>query len=305
LKETFYSNGKLLITGEYLVLDGAKAFAIPTKFGQNLIIEEGGNENIIWESFDEDGSIWFKDSISFSEIINKDKFDNNLNVKNRLIEILHEAYLLNPEFIIKSKGYKIKTELTFPRLWGLGTSSTLINNISQWLGIDSFELLRKSIGGSGYDIACAKCKNPIIYQLVEGKPVVKEIIFNPPFTDKLYFVYLNKKQSSGVAIASYYNKIGKAQKSIDIINEITKTVISTNDFYTFAKELNRHEIELSDLLQLQTVKELIFQDFNGILKSLGAWGGDFVMAISEENPTEYFKGKGYNTVIPYDEMILK
>ena len=44
MKQTFYSNGKLLITGEYLVLDGAKAFALPTKFGQNLIIEKGSNQ---------------------------------------------------------------------------------------------------------------------------------------------------------------------------------------------------------------------------------------------------------------------
>jgi mevalonate kinase len=28
----FYSNGKLLLTGEYLVLDGAKSLALPTKF---------------------------------------------------------------------------------------------------------------------------------------------------------------------------------------------------------------------------------------------------------------------------------
>ena len=36
MKKTFYSNGKLLITGEYVVLDGAKALALPTKYGQNL-----------------------------------------------------------------------------------------------------------------------------------------------------------------------------------------------------------------------------------------------------------------------------
>ena len=29
--EKFYSHGKLLITGEYAVLDGAKAIALPTK----------------------------------------------------------------------------------------------------------------------------------------------------------------------------------------------------------------------------------------------------------------------------------
>jgi hypothetical protein len=33
MKETFYSNGKLLITGEYLDYDY-------TKFGQNLIVEK-------------------------------------------------------------------------------------------------------------------------------------------------------------------------------------------------------------------------------------------------------------------------
>ena len=30
MKKEFYSNGKLLITGEYLVLDGGKSFALPT-----------------------------------------------------------------------------------------------------------------------------------------------------------------------------------------------------------------------------------------------------------------------------------
>jgi len=36
---SFYSNGKLLITGEYLVLDGAKALALPTKYGQGQIVK--------------------------------------------------------------------------------------------------------------------------------------------------------------------------------------------------------------------------------------------------------------------------
>ena len=48
----------------------------------------------------------------------------------------------------------------------------------------------------------------------------------------------------------------------------------------------------------------LFPDFDGVIKSLGAWGGDFVMVISNENPTDYFMEKGYETVIPYEEMIL-
>jgi mevalonate kinase len=143
-KKTFYSNGKLLITGEYLVLDGAKAFALPTKFGQNLIIEENLNQEITWKSYDEDGSIWFEDTISFSEITNPTLSEKE-SVKNTLIRILHQAYLLNSDFIHNTIGYSISTQLTFPKKWGLGTSSTLINNIAQWLQIDAFELLNNSM----------------------------------------------------------------------------------------------------------------------------------------------------------------
>ena len=213
-KKIFYSNGKLLITAEYLVLDGAKALALPTKFGQNLIIEESKNPEINWKSFDADGSIWFEDSITFSEIRNTVSAKEE-SVKTTLLKILHEAFLLNPNFITENKGYEISTELTFPKKWGLGTSSTLINNIAQWLEIDAFELLNNSFGGSGYDIACAQNNTPVSYQLKQGKPKVETIHFNPHFTDTIYFVYLNKKQSSKTAIANYQkNKTTDIEKNI-------------------------------------------------------------------------------------------
>ena len=304
MKKTFYSNGKLLITGEYLVLDGAKAFALPTKFGQNLIVEETEGRIIHWESVDSDGSVWFKDTIPFSSIIRKERYDDAKNIKNTLIEILHEAYLMNSDFITTSKGYSIRTELTFPKFWGLGTSSTVINNIAQWLQIDAFELLKRSFGGSGYDIACAQNNSPIVYQLLNEKPVVEIINFKPDFTDKIFFIYLNKKQNSKAAIASYHNKRGNIDKSISIINTITKTVIEATTAKEFALALQNHEIEMSNILELPTVKEFLFPDFDGVIKSLGAWGGDFVMSISKDNPTDYFKSKGFEIVIPYREMIL-
>jgi mevalonate kinase len=105
MKQTFYSNGKLLITGEYLVLDGAKAFALPTKFGQKLIIEETEGQIIHWKSVDRDGSIWFEDTIPFLSIVRKERFDDAKNIKNSLIEILHEAYLMNTDFITSFKFF--------------------------------------------------------------------------------------------------------------------------------------------------------------------------------------------------------
>ncbi|WP_264520445.1 GYDIA family GHMP kinase [Flavobacterium sp. N1994] len=304
MKKTFYSNGKLLITGEYVVLDGAKAFALPTKFGQNLIVEESEGNVIHWKSYDSDKSVWFEDTIPFSSIVRKERFDDIKNIKNTLIEILHEAYLINSDFITAANGYTISTELTFPKLWGLGTSSTLINNIAQWLQIDAFKLLKRSFGGSGYDIACAQNNTPIVYQLINENPVVEIVQFNPDFKDKIFFVYLNKKQNSKAAIATYLSNRGNIEKSIPIINDITNKIIESTTASEFSLALQQHEIEMSAILEQVTAKETLFPDFDGVIKSLGAWGGDFVMSISKENPIEYFKDKGFQTVIPYSEMIL-
>jgi len=303
MKKTFYSNGKLLITGEYLVLDGAKALALPTKFGQNLIAENGTNQEIKWTSYDADESIWFEGTFPFSAITTTTAFEKE-SVANTLITILREAYLLNPNLILKSEGYSITTHLTFPKKWGLGTSSTLINNIAQWFEIDAFLLLKNSFGGSGYDIACAQNDSPIIYHLEQGKPYVEKVIFNPTFTKNLYFVYLNQKQSSKTAIASYTKSKSNLGQNRITINKITDGVTQANNINSFAEALEKHEHEISSILQIKTVKEALFPDFNGTVKSLGAWGGDFVLVISEGNPSSYFISKGYETIISYHEMIL-
>jgi len=304
MKKEFYSNGKLLITGEYLVLDGAKAFALPTKFGQNLIVEKGNNQEIKWTSFDADGSIWFEDTFSFLDISNKSNTGKS-SIRNTLIEILHEGYLLNPDFFNQAEGYSVTTQLTFPRNWGLGTSSTLINNIAQWLAIDAFVLLNNSFGGSGYDIACAQNNSPILYHLDNGKPIVEKVIFAPEFTENLYLVYLDKKQNSKASIAAYYkNKNKDLAEDIAKNNKITSAVLNAKTLSEFALALERHEAEMSSILEMQTVKESFFLDFNGVVKSLGAWGGDFVLVVSKENPSGYFKEKGFRTIVSYKDMIL-
>ena len=302
-KKTFYSNGKLLITGEYLVLNGAKALALPTKFGQNLIIEDGFNKQIVWKSFDADGTIWFENIITFSEIQHF-TIPALQSERNTLIKILHESYLKNPTLIDNAEGYFVTTNLTFPKFWGLGTSSTLINNIAQWFEIDAFKLLKISFGGSGYDIACAQNDTPILYQLENGFPKVESVIFEPQCADNLYFVYLNQKQNSKNAIESYYKKNKDNTIEIQEISAITNAILQKNDFECLSQKLQLHENIMSNFLEILTIKNDLFSDFNGVIKSLGAWGGDFVLVISEENPTKYFKEKGFETILKYNEMIL-
>ena len=302
MNQTFYSNGKLFITGEYVVLDGGIAFSLPTKFGQNLIAEENENDYIYWKSYDSNDSIWFKELIYISDILEKNT--TGILAKDTLIEILHQANLMNPEILQRKTGFDVTTKLTFPRNWGLGTSSTLINNIAQWFQINAFELLNKSFGGSGYDIANAQNNTPILYRIINGKPQVRQITFEPSFLKNIYFVYLNQKQNSKEAIASYNKKKKTIAPIVKQIDNITQKAISTADLNEFINLMTKHELVLSSVLEIEPVQKRLFLDFKGVVKSLGAWGGDFVMAVSEENPTEYFRKKGFETILSYEEMIL-
>lgn len=303
MKQKFYSNGKLLITSEYLVLDGAKSLALPTKFGQDLTITSGTPNEIQWTSYDDDGSFWFEDTFAFDVIENKTAYENQ-PVKNMLIAILHEAHLLNPSFLKQAEGYTITTHLTFPKSWGLGTSSTLINNIAQWLKIDAYTLLRNTFGGSGYDIACAQNDTPILYQIVGGNPTVKPIAFVPECVSNIYFVYLNQKQNSQSAIAAYRSKSLALENTIPIFDAITDSILQQNDYNNLAVALEQHETRMSQILELPRIQQALFADFTGVVKSLGAWGGDFALVLSKENPSQYFRDKGYETLLTYAEMIL-
>lgn len=302
MKKTFYSNGKLFITGEYVVLDGGIAFSLPTKFGQNLIIEENNGDFLHWKSFDCNDEIWLDEKILISEIKNNSK--NGNPAKDTLVEILHFASTMNPKILEKNSGFDVSTKLTFPRNWGLGSSSTLINNVAQWFEINAFELLNKSFGGSGYDIANAQNDTAILYQISGINPIVKPIDFNPEFTKNIFFIYLNQKQNSKEAIKSYKEKKSEIASTVQKIDSVTKNALQATTFEEFGNLMKQHESILSPVLEIKTVQERLFSDFDGVIKSLGAWGGDFVMAISEEDPSDYFKQKGFETILTYEEMIL-
>lgn len=301
--QTYNSNGKLLLTGEYVVLDGAMALALPTKLGQSLTVELTENSQIIWKSLDENGKVWFEDSF---EIINgkiSPSSRNDSSVSKRLVQILEASKTLNPNLFFKNQGYKFTTQLSFPKDWGLGTSSTLINNIALWANVDSYELLKLTFGGSGYDIACAQHNTPITYQITNTNPRVQEIHFNPSFKDHLHFVYLNKKQDSRDGIARYKNRQPVSKTTIDSITQITQNMISCNTLNDFETLMQQHETIIANITQQTTVKERLFNNFSGSIKSLGAWGGDFILVISRDNPKAYFESKGYSTMLNYTDLI--
>ena len=46
----YYSHGKLLLSGEYMVLVGAQSLAVPCKMGQSLEFEANDSKTLKWET---------------------------------------------------------------------------------------------------------------------------------------------------------------------------------------------------------------------------------------------------------------
>ncbi len=294
----FRSNGKLLISGEYVVMDGAKALAIPTKKGQRLkvsIIEDSQN-TIHWKALNLDESLWFETQFNYHtfEILKGESKE-----AQTLITIFSHPLV---QEILKNQqnSWHVETHLDFPKEWGLGTSSTLINNISQWLDIDAYALQFDVFGGSGYDIACAQHSTPISYQRTNEQPKVEIVDLSENLKNNMYFVYLNQKQNTREAITHYQSKI--LQKDIvKNVSTITEEMIQCAELEPFQRLIHRHNRLISHILDMPSI-EVEFEDFEGAVKNLGAWGGDFILAVSEDNPKAYFAQQGYETCLNYQEM---
>jgi mevalonate kinase len=322
MKTTFHACGKFLLTAEYFVLDGALALALPLSRGQSMTVttEDNGAPLLDWQSFDEKGKCWF------SATFDPQNFDcvesSDAAIATRLRQILCEAKKLNPSFPLPipasgtglpsvAANYRLRTELNFPREWGLGTSSTLIYLIARWAKLDPFELQFRTFGGSGYDVACAGADGPVLYQLKNGKPHVERCPFNPAFSEELYFVYLGKKQDSREGIArfrSWQSEVRSPQSLIGKISVLTRAFLDAKTLEEFDELIRRHETLVTTELGLPRAKDLYFQDFWGEIKSLGAWGGDFVLASSSRSAAEtqrYFNEKGFGVFLPYNSMVIE
>jgi mevalonate kinase len=302
--KTFRSKGKLLLTAEYTVLDGALALAVPAQLGQSLYIHfsEEKNNKIIWLAYKNNGELWFRCTL---DLRNKEiEKTNNYDFAETLLHIFLQVQKLGTHLFKDDFGYECETQLEFPENWGLGSSSTLINNIAKWTKVDPYQLLSKTFGGSGYDIACADADGPLTYQLHKQQPVIKETFISSEITDNLLFVHLNKKQNTRDGIRKYREK-EKSLKLVDTISGITRQITRPKcTFKEFSELIQEHEKLVSEFIGIKTVKENLFPDYPGLIKSLGAWGGDFIMAEKLNNSKEYFKNKGYKISKNYDDFLI-
>lgn len=295
-----YSPGKLMLTSEYFAVDGALVLAVPTKLGQEFFFEEkhDGKSIIFWEAYHQN-KLWLKAVIDYK---NWQILETNITSSAEFIlKVLKNVQSLSEIQFKNTYTYHLKTNLQFPPDYGLGSSSTLMNNLAEWANIDPFHLNSISLGGSGYDIAVAKAKSAVLFQ---NRPEIsfKKIDFSPKFKNELVFIHLNQKQDSREGINLYKSKI-KSQNLVNEFSDLTRNILLCNELENFSDLMLLHEQKISDFIEIPTVKSKFFPDCPTFVKSLGAWGGDFVMSAKFEGFEDYFWGKGFSTVFDWCDLI--
>jgi mevalonate kinase len=312
-KKVFFAPGKLMLTGEYVVLNGAKSLAFSTgKYGQFLEVENHDYPYHLWRSFEYD-HLWFE--AKFSPDLQRIIRTNDNQKAAFLLRILRFIKKYKPELFLETKLFV--TRLNFAREWGFGSSSSLLVLLYRWSGINPFLMNQIFFGGSGYDIAVGIEQKALVYQLKEGaekyfdfypscnepKKPVWEILngFDFPFKKDLKLIYLNQKQKSAQEIKKYKTK-SVSQDQIQRINQITDQIIKAENLNVFEKLIKEHEQIISVILGRPRIKERLFPDFDGEIKSLGAWGGDFILATGH-NALSYFDKKGYKTHFDFCKIL--
>lgn len=250
-----------------------------------------------------DDSEWFSSEFELKSLEILDS--SNVKKTQKLKEILIALKALNP-WIFKNLNQNIhfKTKLEFQKEWGLGSSSTLISLLSQFARIDPYKLNELTFSTSGYDIACATIKKPIIYRNTNELRKIEVIDFQADFRNQLYFVYLNKKQDTQKSVSTHYLNLEKDSDWINRISTLSHRFTKAQTMDEFEEIIDQQEDEISSKLKLPKVKDLYFSDYAGSVKSLGAWGGDFVMVTAREGFREYFESKGLHTILGFDQLFL-
>ncbi len=303
ITKSWFSAGKLLITGEYLVLSGAKALAVPLNVGQHLSVSGSHEKTLHWRAMKPDG-LWFQSIFSLPGL--KTIYSPEKELGEKLKNILLAILSLNPYFLNNDeKGFEVDTILEFDPEYGFGSSSTLINNMAKWADVDPYTLQKLTFGGSGYDIACASAKRPLVYQLVNEQSEVTKVDFQPAFKDHLYFVYSGRKQRTAESLLKFkHTPFDK--NDINTISSITEAILNTEKLDDFEKLLTEHELLMSKILHLSPVKDQLFPGHQGAVKSLGAWGGDFMLITFHDDPAKvkkYLKNKGFDVFYRYGEIV--
>lgn len=299
---TYRANGKLLLTGEYLVLHGAKAIAMPLNVGQQMVVShDDSTQNIRWQALYGD-QLWFSCELEPNDFSILATTDTEKSAT--LIRILQAIRSLNPDFSL-APGIQFKTTIEANPEWGIGSSSTLLSLLSRFADVDPFLLNERVFQGSGFDIACATADGPIFY--TRNQPS-EPVSLDYPFADQLFLVYSGQKKGTAREVQSFLKERPVSEQQIADMNALSEEFAVCTNQEDFNRLIEIHESMIGKILDQIPVKAQFFPDFDGAIKSLGAWGGDFWLvstALPFLKVKKYFVNKGLDTVFKWSDLILK
>jgi mevalonate kinase len=299
-----HANGKLLITGEYLVLAGALALALPVCFGQRMRVFASDRGTLDWESVSPAGT-WF--TAKFDPVSLKVISSTEYQVAVKLKKILVAARRLNPRFLSGPGGWSVIVTANYPLEWGMGSSSTLCSLIASWAEIPVFDLFRKISKGSGFDIACAVRNSLLYYQLLKGQPTISVALAGRALRENTWFVYLGNKQDSAKEASAFLLSQNYADIDLTEVSRLSSAICNAVSPGELIQLVDEHEYLLSAILQREPIARR-FSSFPGTVKSLGAWGGDFAMFVSGLDPVDaagQIRNLGFSTIFSYNDLEIR
>ena len=294
--------GKILLSGEYLVLDGATALGLVSRHGQSLSVETNSTAKpgtLRWTALDMDGKPWMEAGLVLENgrwSLAPDSAEVPEN--QRLMQGLQAAWDLAsekqfaesspttsskhaPVLSLAQTGLRVTTSLEFPRRWGLGSSSTLIALLAEWWGVDARRLYAMVQNGSGYDLEIALSGRSMLYN---REPLqIQPLDFRIPPGSMLRLVDPGSKQISSAEVSRYRNlSLQTRIQAVPRISQISEALAKGPTIQEMLELLQDHDLILEGVLGQPSLHTLEGNGFPGRLKSLGAWGGDLFLAASDQ-----------------------
>ncbi len=293
-----YGHGKLLISGEYLIMKGAKGLAVPVRFKQHLRVKPQAEPLVRWTSRHPDKSVWMQAEYDLDLNMIAGTPANDAGLIRNILSVLKK---MNPNLF--RRGYTLETRTEFSREWGMGTSSSLIAVLSKWAQVNPFELLDRTFGGSGFDVAVSLGGKQMLFWREKNRRKWEFVRWQPPFRKRIFFVHLNRKQNTA-RVVKKFAATAVNPETIERITQITHQMLETGDMSRFQELMAEHEHIVGKLIGKRPVATRLFPDYDGAIKSLGAWGGDMIMAVGGSNPETYFRSKGFELIFPFSKLIF-
>jgi len=179
--------------------------------------------------------------------------------------------------------------------------------MARWAEVNPLDLHFMVSEGSGYDVACAISEGPITYKLKDHSPQYSHISFNPPFRDQIWFAWLGNKQATASHLAEVAGRLSPNFEAVHQFSQLTLEMMNASTLEEFRGVMDRHEEALSPLLGMDPISER-FKKLPGSVKSLGAWGGDFIMIATKTDKPDLLKNLnkyGIRTLYNYNDLVYE